>query len=69
MLVKRKSIHYLKAIVSGLLSMVMYIMLPPDQANTMALLFDCWRRLLLPEIEIDVRDSSIVVPSPQQDID
>lgn len=49
-LVKRKAAHILKGIITGLLSIVMFIMHSEPKCSTMVLLYDCWRHLLLPEI-------------------
>ena len=53
-LVKRKAIHFVKGIVSGLLGIVMHLLLPEPQCGTLNQLYTCWRRLLMPEIRVQV---------------
>ena len=58
-LVKHKAVHFLKAMVSGLSSIIMFILLLQPQASTLAQLYHCWYLLLRPEIPTEVSDNLI----------
>ncbi|DBA88537.1 TPA: hypothetical protein ACH3X2_005008 [Trebouxia sp. C0005] len=59
-LVKQRAHHFLKAMMSGLSSIIMFILLPTEQAKTMAHLYHCWQQLLRPEIPEDVGSSQSI---------
>lgn len=51
MAVKAKVAHALKGSVSGVMTVIVRISLPKQQSKVLGLLFWCWRKLLMPQME------------------
>ena len=48
---KAKVAHALKGFVSGVMTVIVCMSLPKQQSKVLSLLFWCWRKLLMPQME------------------
>jgi len=57
-IVNRKVVQFLKAMVTALSSIIMCTLVPEEHAQILALLLNCWNLLFRPEIPVEVSHSS-----------